>query len=142
MERWTHDDYETPIESYLGYLGLYFDGSFSAETPLQSLSDFDFWKYGELIDDHGGERRLSIPIGSRTVEITVYADDGIVGVLDQLPTVKVLIDNGPGDWGPASGPIYVFFIADDVNETDLKESIDRLALALQSDFASLEAGVS
>jgi hypothetical protein len=37
MELWDNDDYESPIESYLGYLGHYFDGDFHAGTELKPL---------------------------------------------------------------------------------------------------------
>ena len=118
--------------------GHYFDGDFHAETELQPLQRFDFCKYGELIDDDGGERQLRVPLASGISEITVSACDGIVHVLDQLPTVKVYLDNNPPDAGPASGGTYVFFRADDVSDSDLTESIDALALAMRSDLASLE----
>ena len=138
MELWSSDDYERPIETCPGYLGHYFDGDFHAETELQPLQSFDFWKYGELIDDQGRERRLTLTLASGVSEIAVSAYDGIVRVLDQLPTVKVYLDNGPRDAGPASGGTYVFFTAEGVSESDLRESIDALALALRSDFGSLE----
>lgn len=137
MELWSDDDYETPIESYLGYLGLYFDGSFSAETELKPLQNFDFRKYGELVEEHGGPRQLEVHVASGPIKITVRAYDGIVELLDQLPTVTVYLDNGPPGAGPASGGTYVFFMTEGVSEADLRQSIDGLALALQADFDSL-----
>lgn len=100
---------------------------------------FDFRKYGELVEEHGGERQLRIALASGTIAIVVSAYDDVVHFLDQLPTVKVYLDNGPPDAGPASGGNYTFFIADGVSEPDLKASIDALALALRSDLASLDS---
>lgn len=139
MELWSDDDYERPIESYPGYLGLWFDGSFSAETELKPLQNFDFRKYGELIEEHGEERQLKVLIASGVIGITVRAYDGIVELLDQLPTVTVYLDNGPPDAGPASGGTYVFFVTEGVSEADLRQSIEGLAVALRADFNSLEA---
>jgi hypothetical protein len=109
MEIWDNDDYETPIEEYTGYLGLTFDGTFSAETPLQPLTSIDLRKYSELVDEHGGERRLNIALPSGKIAILFRAYDSIAHILDQLPTVKGYLDNGPPNAGPASGGTCVFF---------------------------------
>lgn len=140
MELWTSVDYERPFETYPGYLGHFFDGDFHAEPELKPLQSFDFRKYGELLEEHGGERQLRLPLASGVSEISIAAYDHIVHVLDQLPTIKVCLDNGPPDAGPASGGTYVFFVADGVSELDLKASIAALTVALLSDFTSLEKG--
>ena len=139
MEIWDTDDYERPIETYPGYLGLTYDGTFLTEPELQPLQGFEFGKYSELVDSLGGERRLGVHLASGPTTILFNAYNDIAQILDQLPTVKVLLDNGPPDAGPASGGTCVFFIADGVSKTDLSASIAALATALNSDFALLEA---
>ena len=139
MELWDNDDYETPIEAYPGYLGHTFDGDLHAQSELAPLLDFDLRKYSELVDEHGGERHLNVVLPSGRIAISFNAYDGIVDILDRLPTVKVLLDNGPPNAaGPASGGTCVFFIADGVSETELEVSIAALAETLKSDFNSLE----
>ena len=138
MELWENDDDETPIEEYPGYLGLTFDGSFQGQSELAPLLGFDFHKYSELVDDHGGERRLTVvlPTGPTTILFNAY--DDVAQILDQLPTVTVRIDYGPPNAGPASGGICVFFIADGVSKTQLKASIAVLAETLKSDLSTLK----
>jgi hypothetical protein len=138
MEIWDNDDRERPIETYPGYLGLTWDGDFHAQPELKPLHDFDLMQYSELVDDLGGERQLDIVLPSGPMAILFSAYDGIASLLDQLPTVKVYLDNGPPDAGPASGGTCLFFIADGVSERDLEASIAALASALKSDFASLK----
>jgi hypothetical protein len=92
-------------------------------------------KYSELVDEHDGERRLIIPSPAGPMKIVFNAYNEIASLLDQLPTVKVCIDNGPPNAGPASGPTYVFFIADGVSKAEPKESIAALATALKSGVA-------
>jgi hypothetical protein len=58
--------------------------------------------------------------------------------LDKLPTVKVLIDNGPPNAGPASGGMVVFFSAEGTSDEELTASISALRSALDADLASLE----
>jgi hypothetical protein len=135
---WDNDDYETPIEDYPGYRGLTYDGTFLAETALQPLTTIDLTKYSELVDEHGGERRLNVALPSGEVSILFRAYDSIAEILDQLRTVKVYLDNGPPDAGPASGDSCFFFIADGVTETELEASIAALTAILKSDLASLE----
>jgi hypothetical protein len=141
MEVWKNDDYERPIETYPGYLGLTYDGDFLAQPELLPLKEFDLRTYSELVDEHGGTRqvKLRLPTGPITIQFNAY--DDISNILDQLPTVKVYLDNGPPDAGPASGGTCLFFIADDVGEFELKTSIAALATALKSDLCALEANV-
>ena len=126
MELWDNDDQERPIETYPGYLGLTCDGYFDAQFELKPLQDFDFLKYSELVDEHDGERQLIIPSPAGPMIIVFNAYDEIASLLEQLPTVKVCIDNGPPNAGPASGPIHVFFIADGVSKAGLKKASLRL----------------
>lgn len=137
MELWNNYDRETPFEEYPGYLGYSWDGDFHAEFELAPLSDFDFLKYSELIDDRGGERQLNVVLPSGPITISFNAYDEIANILDQLPTVNVRLDNPPVD-SPASGTLCVFFIADGISKTELKVSVDALAKTLKSDFTSLE----
>ena len=138
MEPWDNDDYERPIETYEGYLGHWFDGSLFAEPELAPLAKFDFDKYTELVEECcDGERQLSIALPSGPITISYSAYDGIVEILDQLRTVKVCIDNGPPDAGPASGATVVFFIADGISKSELENSITAVAKALESDFSAL-----
>src|SRR5271166_1841803 len=123
MEIWDNDDQERPIETYSGYLGLTYDGYFDAQSELKLFQDFDLRKYSEFVDEHGGERQLNIPSPAGPMTIVFSAYHEIASLLDKLPTVKVCLDNGPPNAGPASGGIYVFFIADGVSEAELKESI-------------------
>jgi len=136
---WDNDDYETPIEEYPGYRGLTYDGTFLAGTALQTLTTIDLLKYSELVDEHGGDRRLDVALPSGDVSILFRAYDSIAEILDQLPTVKVYLDNGPPDGGPASGGICYFFIADGVTETEPEASIAALATTIKTDLASLES---
>jgi hypothetical protein len=138
METWDNDDHETPIEEFPGYLGHTMDYDFFPGTELESLENIDLKKYGELVDEHGGERRLNIDLRSGKSTILFHAYDSIVDILDQLPTVKVSYDAHASGLGPASAAIYVFFIADGVGITELEASIAALTTALKSDFASLE----
>jgi hypothetical protein len=137
VELWDNDDRETPMEDYPGYLGYSYDGDFHAETELAPLSDFDFRKYSELVDECGGERRLNVVLPSGPITILFNAYDDIANILDQLPTVNVRLDNSPDD-SPASGSLCVFFIADGVSETELTVSVSALAETLKSDLTSLE----
>jgi hypothetical protein len=95
-------------------------------------------KYSELVDEHGGERRLNIALPSGKITILFHVHDSIAHILDQLPTVNVYLDNEPPDAGPASGGTCVFFIAAGVTDADVEVSIAALTTALKSDFASLE----
>jgi hypothetical protein len=138
METWDNDDHERPIETFPGYLGHIMDSDFFPGTELEPLEDIDLRKYNELVDEHGGERRLNIALPSGEITILFHAYDSIVKILDQLPTVKVCYDAHASSLGPASAAIYVFFIADEVGITELDASIAALTTALKSDFASLE----
>jgi hypothetical protein len=136
---WENDDYERPIETYPGYLGLMYDGSFLPEQELRPLEGFNLTRYSELVDEHGGTRQLNLILPTGTIKIAFSAYDDIARILDQLPTIKVYLDNGPPDGGPASGGTYLFFIADGTNDLDLEVSITALAEALKSDLGELEA---
>ena len=114
------------------------DYDFFPGTELKPLKNINLRKYGELVDEHGGERGLNIDLRSGKITILYRAYDSIVKILDQLPTVKVCYDAHSSGLGPASAAIYVFFIADGVTETELEASIAALTTALKSDFASLE----
>jgi hypothetical protein len=138
MEIWDNDDYERPIESYPGYLGLFYDGTFSSGPELKPLDDFDFQKYSEIVDENGGARRLSLVLDCGTVPILFNAYDNIGHTLDQLPTIKVYLDNGPPDAGPASGGIILFFVADGFTEPAVEQSIIALVGLLEADLALLE----
>ncbi len=138
MEIWENDDDERPIETYPGYLASVWDGTFVSEPILKPLEGFDFRKYSELVDDDGGQRQLSVALDWRIVPILFTAYDDVARTLDQLPTIKVYLDNGPPDAGPASGGTYLFFIADDFTELAVEQSIAALAAALEADFAFLE----
>ena len=81
--------------------------------------------------------KLTLPTGPITIQFN--ACDDISNILDQLPTVIVCLDSGPPDAGPASGVIYVFFIAEGVGEVELKASIAALVAALNADLYTLEA---
>jgi hypothetical protein len=94
MHLWENEDRETPIENYPGYLGLTWDGTFLAQIELRPLQDFDIMKYSDLVDEHGGERRLDVSLPSGPIKISFNAYDDIAHILDQLPTVKVYLDNG------------------------------------------------
>jgi hypothetical protein len=63
---------------------------------------------------------------------------GLVDILDKLPTVKVLIDKGPPDAGPASGGMIVFFSAEGTSDEELNASVSALRKTLDADLASLE----
>jgi hypothetical protein len=138
MEIWENDDYETPVEQYPGYLGVAWEGTLLAGTELQPLTSLDLRRYSELVDERGGERQLNIDLPSSKLTILFRAYDSIADILDQLPSVRVYLDNGPPDGGPASGGTHVFFLAEQVTETDLEASIAALVTALKSDFACLE----
>jgi hypothetical protein len=141
METWQSDDYERPLETYPGYIGLYFDGTFDPEPALQPLKDFDFTAYGRLIWKHerGRGHRLNVQLPTGPLTLLINEGDHLPDVLDQLPTVKVYVDEGPLDGGPASGGTILFFIADGVSEEAVKASIIALACALKVDLASLQA---
>lgn len=141
METWKPDDCERAIESYPGYIGFYFDGSFQPEPILQPLEDFDFAQYGGLIGEHeqSGERRLNLTLPSGPLTHVIEEVDDWPQLLDQLPTVKVYEDEGPPDGGPLSGGAIVFFMADGFGEEEVRASIAALAFALRADLASLQA---
>jgi hypothetical protein len=138
MEVWDNDDYERPIESYPGYLGHFYDGTFSPGLELKPLDDFDFRKYSGIVDENGGVRRLSLVLNFGTVPILFNAYDDIGHTLDQLPTIKVYLDNGPPDAGPASGGIILFFTAAGFTEQAVEQSIIALVRLLEADLALLE----
>lgn len=138
MEIWDCDDFERPIETYHGYLGHYYDGSFFAEPALHPLRDFDFRKYSELVEVRGGERKLRIALALKTITISFDVYEDVANVLDQLPTVKVYLDRGLRDAGPASGGTCLFFAAEGFSDADLRASIASLAAALKADSALLE----
>jgi hypothetical protein len=139
MYIWDNDDYETPIEDYPGYLGLSCDGTFLCGTELKPLES-DFSEYSELVDESGGERRLSIALPSGDVAISFSAYDDIAETLDQLPTVRVNLHNDPAGAGPASSVVYSFFIEDGVSQTELEPGVAALVAALKSDLTALETG--
>jgi hypothetical protein len=82
---------------------------------------------------------LILPTGTIKIAFSTY--DGIARILDQLPTIKVYLDNGPPDGGPASGGTCLFLIADGTNDLDSQASITALAEALKSDLGELEANI-
>ena len=137
MELWESDDRERPIETYPGYLGLSYDGSIDLQPELAALEDFDFQEYNNFVEGNG-RRQLSVALSSGTFSIVLEDSADISNILDQLPTVKVYLDNGPPDAGPASGGICLFFIADGTSEDELKVSIAALATALKLDLAALQ----
>jgi hypothetical protein len=61
---------------------------------------FDFRKYGELVEEHGGERQLRIALASGTIAIVVSAYDDVVHFLDQLPTLKSILITAHQTRGP------------------------------------------
>jgi hypothetical protein len=137
MQQFESDDYERPIASYPGYLGCQFEGSFMPERELEPLARFDFKHYCKLVDERG-ERSLQVVLPSGKVNIAFDGGGGFPAILDQLPTVKVCVDNGPPNAGPASGGCIVYFIAEGVSESELESSILSLVKAMESDLASLE----
>lgn len=100
------EDPDRPIETYPRYLGLWFDGSLSCAPELARLERTDIQKYLRLVDEVGETRclELRLPFGLVTIEVT--GDEGMHGILEQLKTIDVYLDNGPGDWGPASGAFW------------------------------------
>ena len=137
MELFDDGDDERQIETYPGYLGLYFDGSLSAQAELRPLESFDFPRYRELVEEHG-QRQLRVPLAYGAVTIVVSDCCDIIEVLDQLPTVTVYLGKSAPDWGPASGGIHIFFVRDGVSGPELEASINALADALKTDLALLE----
>src|SRR6516165_9411185 len=68
------------------------DYDFFPGTELKPLKNINLRKYGELVDENGGERRLNIDLRSGKIAILYHAYDSIVEILDQLPIVKVCYD--------------------------------------------------
>jgi hypothetical protein len=95
METWDNDDHERPIETFPGYLGHTMDNDFFPGTELEPLENIDFTKYNELVDEHGGERRLNIalPSGKTTILFrrSGRAYDSIVEVLGPVANRKGLL---------------------------------------------------
>jgi len=89
MKTWDNDDHETPIEAFPGYLGHTMDYDFFPGTELEPLENIDLTKYNELVDEHGGERRLNITLPSDKTTILFHAYDSIAHILD--PTSQVLV---------------------------------------------------
>ena len=139
MEIWESDDYERPIETYPGYLGYYFDGSLELEPELQRLATIYLNGYDQNFVENS--RKISLSLKSGNIKISFegsgYEDD-FIEILDQLPTVRVVIDNGPPDAGPASSGSIIFFQAASVSGDELRSSVDALAGALESDIKSLK----
>ena len=48
MEVWEHDDYETPIENYPGYLGLCLEGTFMPDVAWPQILPLTMWEFGSL----------------------------------------------------------------------------------------------
>jgi hypothetical protein len=140
MEDWEHDDYETPIENYPGYLGLCLEGTFMPDVDLKELEGFDFRHYARLLEDFGQDRTIHVAFGATTHTIVFewWSYPSVTEILDKLPTVKVLSDNGPPNAGPGCGGAVVFFQAEGTSNEDLAESISALRRALDADLASLE----
>jgi hypothetical protein len=137
MEIWDNDDCERPLESYPGYLGVLYDGSFICEPELAILRSFDFREYSELVDQHGGKRLLKVPLPSGVATVEFESYDDLARILDQLPTIEVRLDLGPPDAGPASGGLYVFFVAAGVSREDVKDSVCQLTQSLGADWQEM-----
>jgi hypothetical protein len=140
MKIWESEDRERPIETYPGYLGLYFDGDFMPEKELEPFKNFDFRYYAVLLEEFGKKRPLLIAFGSTQHTIVLPSDSNwtVARILDELPTVRVCIDNGPPNAGPASGGMIIFFLADDTTDEELTASISALRKALDTDLAWLQ----
>ena len=139
MKLFECEDHDRPIESYPGYLGHWFDGSLVCASELARLERTDIDEYLRLVDEVGETRCLKLALPAGPLAIDVDGDEGIHGILEQLKTIDVYMDNGPGDWGPASGGILLFFLAEGVSEEEMMASIDVLADAVDADMASLKA---
>jgi hypothetical protein len=137
MEDLDNTDQETPIEEYPGFVGYTWDGEFRPGPELKVLGDFDWSTYWELADNYENPRRIVLSYTPKDIECTVGAYEDIAHLLDQIPSLTVMYDNGPADAGPASGTGYVFFIADETSVETLVADMSRLRAGLDADFQEL-----
>jgi hypothetical protein len=103
------------------------DYDFFPGTELKPLKNINLRKYGELVDEHGGERRLNIDLRSGKIAILYHAYDSIVEILDQLPIVKVCYDAHASGLVPHQRP-FTFSL---LQMALPKRSLKRASLRLQ-----------
>jgi hypothetical protein len=140
MEYLDPTDQGTPIEEYPGFVGYTWDGEFYPGDELKVLKDFDWRTYHELLEEYDQPRRLILRSLPQPIECEIQPYADLAYLLDQVPSVRVMRDDGPPDAGPASGSGYVFFIADGVSVQQLGQEIASLRHALDADLRELSAG--
>ena len=137
---WRNGEHAGDVQHRPGYLGMSWDGQLSSRGPtLDTLKRFPWLEYQELADLVGGSRSLIVPFrnGSGAVEVTPYED--VAFLLQQVPGIDVLRDDGPPNAPPASGGGYVFFLAEGATTADVTANVGALVDALQADLDLLRA---
>ena len=137
---WEEDEEAGDVQHRPGYLGMSWDGELSSGGPtLELLKAFPWLEYQELVDIVGTGRSLIVPFGNGpgAVEITAYED--IASLLQQVPGIDALRDDGPPDPSPASGSGYVFFLSEGANADDVAANVAALVAALEADLDLLRA---
>jgi hypothetical protein len=121
------------------YLGMVWDGQPSFNKPgLKPLAVFPWFEYQELADIDGGERFLSVPFpvgGEREVRYELYAD--VAFVLEQIPGIEVVRDDGPPNPSPGSGSGHDVYLSKGSKVKDVTANVTALLSVLQSDLDAL-----
>jgi len=121
------------------YLGMVWDGQPSFNKPgLKPLAVFPWFEYQELADIDGGERFLSVPFpvgGEREVRYEPYAD--VAFILEQIPGIEVVRDDGPPNPSPGSGSGYDVYLSKGSKVKDVTANVTALLSVLQSDLDAL-----
>ena len=127
-------DEETGIEEYPGYIGMTWDGELSMSKGFESLKNFSWNNYSEIVDEIGGIREILYEYQNikNYVKFEAYRDIGFL--LDDLITTEVHRDDGASYGGMASGSGYIFFIKEGYAMAHAIDEINIVTIALQKDL--------
>lgn len=121
------------------YLGMVWEGELSSKQPgLKQLAVFPWFEYQELADIDGGESFLTVPFpigGEREVRYEPYED--VAFVLEQIPGIEVVRDDGPPNPSPGSGTGYDIYLSEGSKAEDVTANVTALLAVLQADLDAL-----
>ena len=134
-------DKDRPIETYPGYLGSFYDGSYYLEPVLEPLLGFPWREYShsEGAPEESSERTISILVRTRHRRVAFDRDlIDLAGFLELFPGVVAKQEIGESDWGPASGGILTFWQRPGYSLDEIADSVASCRQALDRDFEAIK----
>ncbi len=137
--RWKPSEEVGDVQQESGYLGLSWDREISAGPLLRPVKAFPWGEYDELCQMLPSARSLAVAFSKGSHAVRYDADEDIAFLLDQVPTIEVLRDDGPPEPSFGAGGGYVFFRAKDATSESVQNDIAALLAALRADLEALHS---